>query len=75
MSTIAIKVTVDADHIGMTDQMCQSLTQLGMVVESTFPEIGVIFGSADEALIPKMKEIEGVTEAVPERTMGVLPHD
>jgi hypothetical protein len=75
MATIAIKVTVDAAHLGRTDQMCQTLSQMGMVIETAMPEIGVIFGSGDAQLLPKMQAVEGVTEAVAERTMRTSQND
>jgi hypothetical protein len=42
---------------------------MGMVIETAMPEIGVIFGSGDAQLLPKMQAVEGVTEAVAERRM------
>jgi hypothetical protein len=72
MAEIQIKVILDAAHIGKTDQMCRSLADMGMTVERSFPEIGVIFGAGDPALLPKMQAMDGVTEAVAEGRMKAL---
>jgi hypothetical protein len=72
MAEIQIKVILDAAHIGQTDQMCRSLVAMGMSVESSFPEIGVIFGAGDPALLPQMNAMDGVAEAVAEGTMTAL---
>jgi hypothetical protein len=75
MTPIHIKVILDAAHSDRTDQFCQSLTALGMTVEQTVPEIGVIFGSADPALLPRMQAMDGVIEAVAEGTMRAIRRD
>ena len=72
MAEIQIKIILGAADIGQTDQMCRALASMGMTVESTFPEIGVIFGAGDPALLPRMQAMEGVTEAVAEGTMQAL---
>ncbi len=72
MTEIQIKVILDAAHIGQTDQMCLSLAAMGMSVETSFPEIGVIFGTGDPALLPRMQAMPGVTEAVAEGVMQTL---
>jgi hypothetical protein len=43
-----------------------------MKVETTYPEIGVIFGSAEESLLSAFTAAEGVEQAVPEGTMIAL---
>ncbi len=72
MTEIQIKVILDAAHIGQTDAMCRALADLGMTVESSFPDIGVIFGAGDPALLPQMQAMDGVTEAVAEGVMSAL---
>lgn len=72
MAEIQIKVILDPAHIGQTDQMCRSLAAMGMSVESSFPDIGVIFGAGDPALLPQMNAMDGVAEAVAEGVMTTL---
>lgn len=72
MAEIQIKVILDAAHIGQTDQMCRSLAAMGMTVDSSYPDIGVIFGAVDSALLPQMQAMEGVTEAVAEGVMTAV---
>ncbi len=72
MGQIQIKVILDAAHIGQTDQMCRTLAAMGMAVESSFPEIGVIFGAGDQTLLPQMQAMDGVIDAVAEGAMQAL---
>jgi hypothetical protein len=72
MDNVAIKVVLQASHIGETDQYCRKLATLGLTVESSFPEIGVIFGAGKAALLDQMKAMEGVQEAVVESEMKGL---
>ncbi|MGL5009037.1 MAG: hypothetical protein ACRC6I_04095 [Paracoccaceae bacterium] len=72
MSEIQIKVVLDAAHIGKTDQYCRSLAEMGLSIDSSFPEIGVIFGAGDPALLVQMNAMEGVAEAVAEGTLSTL---
>jgi hypothetical protein len=72
MNDLAIKVVLDPAHIGETDQYCRALSALGLTVESSFPEIGVIFGAGSAALLDQMNAMEGVAEAVVEGEMRGL---
>jgi hypothetical protein len=72
MDDIAIKVVLKAAHIGETDQYCRSLAAMGLRVDSSFPDIGVIFGAGSLALIDQMNAMDGVQEAVAEAQMRGL---
>jgi hypothetical protein len=72
MDKVAIKVVLDAAHIGETDQYCRTFSALGLTVESSFPEIGVIFGAGSAALLDQMNAMDGVEEAVIEAALKGL---
>lgn len=72
MAEIQIKVILDAAHIAQTDQFCRSFAEMGLSVESSFPDIGVIFGAGDPALLGQMNAMDGVAEAVVEGTLHPL---
>lgn len=72
MDNVAIKVVLQASHIGETDQYCRTFAALGLTVESSFPEIGVIFGAGKAALLEQMNAMDGVAEAVVEGRMRGL---
>jgi hypothetical protein len=38
MNDLAIKVVLEAAHIGETDQYCRTLADLGMTVKAAFPK-------------------------------------
>ncbi len=75
MAEIQIKVTVDEAHLGRTLRLSRSLARIGMKVETTMPEIGVIFGSAEESLLPKVSATRGVLTVAPEAAYHVPPPD
>ncbi|MCU0803341.1 MAG: hypothetical protein MUD11_16555 [Rhodobacteraceae bacterium] len=66
MSEVQIKIILDAAHIAETAQYCQSFAAMGLSIDSSFPEIGVIFGAGDPALLVQMNAMDGVAEAVVE---------
>ncbi len=71
MARIAIKVIVAATH--RTDAVGTSLTRMGMTVETTLPEIGVIFGHGEESLLPRLSAADGVDRAVAEGRIDLPP--
>lgn len=73
MGWISIKVIVDEAHQGQTEAVCAALRSLGMRVETAMPEIGVIFGAAEESLLPRVAMAEGVLSAAPEGRFHVPP--
>lgn len=75
MGWVSVKVVLDSRHAGETESLCRSLTDIGMTVETTMPEIGVIFGTVEESLLPKVAGTEGVLSAAPERTFRLPPPD
>lgn len=72
---IQFKVILDASHVTQTDAFCRSLTDMGLTVETSMPEIGVIFASGRAELLPRMQAMEGVIEAVAEGRMRALKPD
>jgi hypothetical protein len=72
MAEIQIKIILDAAHAGQTEAYCRSLSEMGFRVEETFPEIGVIFGAGSAALLPRMRGLSGVAEAVAEGSLRAL---
>jgi hypothetical protein len=75
MAEIQIKIILDAAHIGQTEAYCRSLSEMGLRVEETFPEIGVIFGAGSATLLPRMRDLSGVAEAVAEGKLRAVEED
>lgn len=73
MTTISLKVIVEEAYIDEADNVVRRIEELGVHVESRMPEIGVVFGSGDDSLLPKLREVEGVREAEPEATYRTPP--
>ncbi len=73
MPDIALKVIVDDDHLQQTTAVSKLAEQAGLHVESVVPEIGVIYGSGDEALLETLAQVEGVQKVDREATYQLPP--
>jgi hypothetical protein len=73
MTDISIKVIVADSHLAETEAFCDRLRGMGMRVDRMMPEIGVIFGQGDEALLPRLLATDGVQSAQPEAIFRVPP--
>ena len=73
MADIAVKIVLDDEHLGQCDKMSVALENIGVKVEEVISELGVIFGKADEKLMPMMLDIDGVLEVEPEDIYQLPP--
>lgn len=75
MSMVYVKVVVDSAHMHNQDIVRQGVSAAGMIVDRTIPEIGAMFGSADESRIEFLQRVEGVLRAQPEGGCQLPPLD
>jgi hypothetical protein len=68
MATVSLKVIVDHAHLDDPGTVQRRITALGVHIEVFHPEIGVLFGSGDESILPEIRRVEGVAEAECEAT-------
>ena len=68
-----ISMTVTLDDARSAQQMSDALEGLGLKVERVMPEIGVITGTGDEALLDRLRALDGVAEARPEHGVRLPP--
>ena len=73
MRKVQFSVVVDESHVDLTDEIAGKLTEQGFDVEEVAPEIGTIFGSAEEGLTPQLRSIEGIEDIRPEETVNLPP--
>ena len=73
MRKVQFSVVVDESHVNLTDEIAGKLTEQGFDVEEVAPEIGTIYGSADEGLAPQLRTIQGIEEIRPEETVDLPP--
>lgn len=73
MAHISMTVTLDDDHLAQAQQMSDAFEGMGLRVERVMPEIGVITGSGEEALLDRLRALDGVAEARPERGARLPP--
>lgn len=74
MSMVDVKVVIDDAHLGAQDQVRAAVAAMGLNIETCIPEIGTIFGSADESVVPRLRLVDGVQQARSE-TRFSLPDD
>lgn len=73
MAEISIKVVIDDAHLDQTETLSHRCEELGLHVQTVIPEIGTIFGTADESLLDKLCNLEGVENATTERGYQLPP--
>ncbi len=73
MADIAIKVIIRADQMGQTEVLCKRLSDIGLHVDTTMPEIGVIFGHGDAGILADVAKAEGVISAEAEGGVVLAP--
>lgn len=75
VSDVQLKVVVKDDFPELTKKLEKELIALGLAVEGVVPEIGVIYGTADDASIDAIKNLEGVEEVSLEDVFEGPPFD
>ncbi|HEY9057893.1 MAG TPA: hypothetical protein VIN77_12150 [Aurantimonas sp.] len=73
MSGMKLTVTVDAQHVSVTDQIAETLSQRGFKVERVSRRGGAIFGSAEASVAQQLRSVEGVQDVRPERGYQLPP--
>ncbi len=56
-------------------QLSEDLAKLGFQVDNTMDEIGVIAGTADDAVAGKIRGIQGVADVSPDHDVDIGPPD
>jgi hypothetical protein len=62
MSRLSYAVVVDDNHFDETSAIAETISRQGFKVESVMPEIGAIYGSAEEAIVGRLRDIEGIED-------------
>lgn len=68
MPDIQLQVTVDRAHRNNLAEVADRLRAAGMKVDQELASIGVLTGSADEAKVKALREVEGVVNVEPQET-------
>jgi hypothetical protein len=72
MAMVAVKVTVDDDHLDKIDEVAAELRSNGMQVDQVLNEVGVISGSVPAARRQVLGTVAGI-ESIEEATTFQLP--
>ena len=75
MRKVDVKVVIDDAHLGAQDAVRAAVAAAGLQVEQCIPEIGTIFGSAEEAVVERLRDVDGVLQAQSEATYALPPLD
>ncbi|WP_206453384.1 hypothetical protein [Aurantimonas marina] len=73
MSGMKLTVTVDAQHVSVTDEIAETLSRRGFKVERVSRRGGAIFGSAEASVAQQLRGVEGVQDVRPERGYEIPP--
>ncbi|MEM7319447.1 MAG: hypothetical protein AAF408_10560 [Pseudomonadota bacterium] len=73
MAKVTVKVVVDDAHVNNSDMLEGKLRALGLEIEEIIPEIGVVFGTAEEESMEQLRALDGVAKAEPEQTYQLPP--
>lgn len=74
MSSLRYSIVVDSGHIPDTSQIAKTAVSNGFVVENVVPEIGAIFGRAEnDSVVAKVRGIVGVEDIRPSRDVQLAP--
>ncbi len=60
MSDVSLLITVDDNYINRIPEVVKRLEEIGVMIERTMEEVGIITGSIDAGKIETISEIEGV---------------
>ena len=66
-------VTTSGDR--STKEIAKELKANGFAVDQVLDEIGAITGAADDAVVPKLRSIDGVADVSPEGAIDIGPPD
>ncbi len=73
MPRVPVKVVLDTAHLNDQAAVCRAVSDAGLQVEQVIPEIGAIYGSAEEASVDRIGRIDGVLRAQRERGYQLPP--
>lgn len=73
MSGMKLTVTVDAQHVSVTNEIAETLSKRGFKVERVSRRGGAIFGSAEASVVQQLRRVEGVQDVRPERGYQLPP--
>jgi hypothetical protein len=75
MTRIPMKVVLDDAHLTSMDAVQKTIAAMGFQIEQCIPEIGAIYGSADEGVLKQLGEVDGVLRAQHEGAFSLAPRD
>ncbi|WP_103669133.1 ketohydroxyglutarate aldolase [Pseudanabaena sp. BC1403] len=73
MSDISLMITVDNNYINHIPEVVKRLEAVGVIVERTMEEVGIIAGSIDATKIQTVSNVDGV-KSVEESAPYQLPN-
>lgn len=76
MSSLRYSIVVDSGHIPDTGSIAKTAISKGFVVDNVVPEIGAIFGRAENSgVVDNVRRIVGVEDIRPSRDVQLAPFD
>ncbi|WP_414585011.1 ketohydroxyglutarate aldolase [Scytonema sp. PCC 10023] len=73
MSQVNLVISVDDEHKNQILEVMENLQAIGMKVEQSMPQIGVIVGSIDSTKVEEVSAVEGVAAVETSRSFQIAP--
>jgi hypothetical protein len=70
-----VLISIDDSHIDRISTVVEKLEGEGLEVSRSMPALGVVSGTADEARVPSLRDVEGVLSIEEERRIEIPPPD
>lgn len=73
MADIPLRVVLDEKHNPDDPKTKSALEEAGLKIEQQIPEIGVVYGTADQGKLSKLRGVQGVLEVEAEGRIDLPP--
>jgi hypothetical protein len=70
-----ILISIDDSYLGRMPAVIAELEGEGLEVQRSLPALGVVSGAAEEAKLPSLRGVNGVTSLEEEKTTQIPPPD
>jgi hypothetical protein len=73
MSKVNLLISIDENYIDKMPEVVENLQSVGLQVEQSMQEVGVVTGSCEQAKVAAISQVEGVSEVETERQYQIAP--
>jgi hypothetical protein len=75
MPDVNLLISVDDNYMDKIPEVVKKLKSVGLNVEQSMQEVGIVTGSCDSAKVQALSQVEGVLNVEPSRDYQLAPPD